>query len=537
MENGTQKIVLKHRNGQPLFRVNIFDNQEYVDFKISGKFNVEDEEGNVVIKNVKSSLKWRIKIKESKSGKYRYFLVLYESFNKEQAEQKLAQARKIDENAKIRVLGGDIYLDDRKVNNNTKYMITVGNFTTELEARRNIKSFQPEFLPRVERECVKLPEGQLEVFDAEYEKSAELANAVRIVPEDVQTKIKLFSIRSFNDLLQKDTYKDLVYNGTIEFRLDEHGNLMGISEIPLESYMKRVIFSEIGTDLPLEFSKSLAIVCRSEAMARIQHRNLGEPFDYTYTGETLRYYGEDFEDENIEKAVALTEGQVIYAESFVRDTPFHLICGGHTEDATIDGERYEGAYFTGRYDWKESVKEYADLSDETVVRKWILSRPDAWCNLKGREIPDSLEIAKSYFRWEVDYSRQELEEVIRKKTGEDIGILFEIIPLVRGSSGRLLEIELIGSLRNYRIRGELAIREALAYERLPSSCFLVERELDETGTPISFTFVGAGQGHGVGMCKTGAAVMAMENYTFQQILEHYFEDCQIQSIYEVNLEK
>jgi SpoIID/LytB domain protein len=92
-------------------------------------------------------------------------------------------------------------------------------------------------------------------------------------------------------------------------------------------------------------------------------------------------------------------------------------------------------------------------------------------------------------------------------------------------------------LKNYRIRGEFNIREALAYDYLPSSCFLVEGELDETGTPISFVFVGAGHGHGVGMCKTGAAIMATEGHTSEKILEHYFEACDIKSIYEVDLEK
>lgn len=536
MESSGRKIHLKHLKGQPLFRISVFRGQEYVDFKVMGKFNVEDGEGNEIIRKVKSSLKWRVKIKESKPGKSRYFLVLYESFDKARVEQKLKLAQHIDEKAKIQVVGGDIFLDNRKINNNTKYMLTAGNFPTEIEARRAFKQFQPEFIPRLEREMIKEPQGILEIFDAEYDKSAEVENVVRIVPEDVQTKVKIFGIRTFDDILQKNHFKDLVYNGTIEFRFDQQGNLMGISEIPLESYLKRVIYSEIGTELPLEFSKSLAIVCRSEAMARIEHRNLGEPYDYCHTGETLRYFGEDFEDDGIDKAVEMTEGQVIFADNFVRDTPFHLICGGHTEDATSDGEKNEGSFFSGRYDWKKEIKEFADLSDEKTVRKWINSRPDAWCNLKGRQVPQSLEWVKKYFRWEVDYSRRELEEIIRKKTGEDIGILFEIIPIIRGCSGRLLEVELIGSLRNYRIRGELNIREALSYERLPSTCFITERELDDTGTPISFTFVGAGQGHGVGMCKTGAAVMAVENFTSQQILEHYFESCQIHSIYEMDLE-
>ncbi len=487
-------------------------------------------------KKIHSDLKWRVKIKESRPGKDQYFLILYESFDKKSAAAKLKLAQSIDDSAEIQILGGDIFLDNRKINNNAKYIIKAGTFSSEMSARKAFKRFQPEFIPSVEKECAKEPSGHLEAFDAEYDLSAEMADVIRIVPDEVDTKIKIFGIRSFDDILQREHFTDLVYNGTIEFRFDNQGMLRAISEIPLESYLKRVIYSEIGANLPLEFSKSLAIVCRSEAMARIYHSRLGDPYDYSNTGEILRYYGVDFDDETIDKAVQLTSGQVIFsADDSIRDSPFHLICGGHTEDGSGIGDNGTAVIFKGKYDWSSKPKGIGKLSTEAAVEKWIDARPDTWCNLKGRKLPESLERVKKYFRWEVNYSRRELEEIIRKKTGEDIGILFEIMPLLRGCSGQLKEIELIGSLKNYRIRDQLNIREVLSYDYLPSSCFMVERDLDETGTPISFTFVGAGHGHGVGMCKTCAAIMAMEGNSCQEILDHYFEECHIESIYEISL--
>ncbi|MFQ5583421.1 MAG: SpoIID/LytB domain-containing protein, partial [Calditrichia bacterium] len=341
---------------------------------------------------------------------------------------------------------------------------------------------------------------------------------------------------TFDDILQKNHYSDQTFNGTIELRLDNQGNLMAISEVPLEKYLKRAIYSEVGTELPLEFLKSFAIVARSEAIARIKHKQLGESFDYCNTGHSLRYLGNDFEDENIEEAVESTRGQVLSTNDHIRDTPFHLVCGGHTEDASGIWGSVDRPFFKGRYDWKSLPKDFTTLKDEKMVRKWIESRPQVWCNLKGRKIPPALEKYKQYFRWELSYSRRELEEIIHKKTGEDVGTLFDIFPMSRGNSGRLSEIELIGSLKNYRIKGLFNIREALAYDYLPSSCFIIEKELDETGTPIMFTFIGAGQGHGVGLCKTGAAVMAYEgNKKCEYILKHYFQESNIRSIYEIDL--
>ncbi len=531
MEGSAAKYQLKQVNGEPVFRVGLFRNQEHVDFKVMGKFSLQDETGADLVKKISSDLKWRVKIKDSKPGKEQFFLVIFDSFSKEVAEQQLKKVKALDDSAELKVLGGENYVQNRKISTNTKYIITAGKYSTEMAARKAFKKFQPEFIPYVEKEQLREPQGSLEAFDAEYDKSAEVANVLRIVPEDINTKIKVFGVRSFNDILQKDYFDDLVYNGVLEFRFDIQGRLMAISEVPLETYLKRVLFSEAGPSLPLDYYKSLAIVARSEAMARVNHEQLGDPFDYDNIGKTLRYFGADFDEEMIDKAVEETRGEVFFAKDVILDTPFHLICGGHTEDSAVPGEKGEEVLFKGKYDWHTVPDDFTTLQDELMVRKWIHSRPDTWSNLKGRSLPPSLERVKKYFRWEMNYSRKELEELIRKKTGEDIGILFEVIPLQRGRSGRLKEVELIGSLKNYRIRGQLNIREALAYDYLPSSCFIVEGELDDTGTPISFTFVGAGQGHGIGMCKTGAAVMAMEGKNSKEILEHYFESCDIKSIY------
>ncbi len=537
MPDKTTEIHLKNLGDEPVFRIGVVEAQEHIDFRVLGEFSILDSSDNVIFTGLNSSLKWRVKIKESRAGSERYHLILYETFNSSRIEQKLKIAKEYDPETQVEVLGGDIYLNERKINNNTKYVLVSGDYKTELEARKNFKRFQPEFNPSVMKETVRQPRGVLEFFDAEYDKSAEAKNSLKVVPADMNSKIRLYNIRSYDEILQKERLEERVYNGAIEFRIDNRGKVMAISELPLESYIKRVIFSEIGTDLPVEFSKSLAIVSRSEVLARVEHKHLGDPFDLCDWGHCLRYYGKDFDDPNIEQAVEETRGQVILSDhNNICDTYFNLICGGHTEDATGVWEMDEAPQFHGKYDWKEIPKDFTTLQDEGMVRRWIVSRPDAWCNLRGRSVPGSLEQYKKYFRWEVDYTRKDLENIIRRKTGEDIGDLFDIVPLRRGRSGRLKEIELIGSLKNYRITGELNIRESLAYDYLESSCFVVEKELDNIGTPISFTLVGAGQGHGVGMCKTGAAVMALEGYKSQEILNHYFENCEIRSIYSLKMD-
>jgi len=247
MAKNIQRIDLKTVNDEPVFRIGLFEGQDFIDFRIEGKFNVENENGEVLIKNVESDLKWRIKIKESRPGKEHYFLILYEALDEKKILEKLELAREYDPNVQIRTIGGDIYLNGKKLTNNTKYLLVSGDYASEIDAKRDAMRFQPRFSARVEKETLKQARGELEVFDAEYEYSAETDNVVRIVPHDYKTKVHLYNIRSFDEILGKELHRDHFYNGTIEFRIDNKGSLMAISELPLETYLKRVVYSEIGT--------------------------------------------------------------------------------------------------------------------------------------------------------------------------------------------------------------------------------------------------------------------------------------------------
>jgi SpoIID/LytB domain protein len=172
-----------------------------------------------------------------------------------------------------------------------------------------------------------------------------------------------------------------------------------------------------------------------------------------------------------------------------------------------------------------------DLSTESGVRKWIFSSPDVCCNLANTTLPISADYGRKHFRWEVSFSRQELEAIIKDKTGVDIGTLFDILPVKRGCSGRLMEIEILGSRRNLRVKRELPIRRALSDSALESSCFVVDVVNDDSGTPMEVVFNGAGWGHGVGMCQCGAARMAYEGASCEDIFKFYFPGTMVEKIY------
>ena len=118
--------------------------------------------------------------------------------------------------------------------------------------------------------------------------------------------------------------------------------------------------------------------------------------------------------------------------------------------------------------------------------------------------------------------RMMLEKIIARNTGHDIGTFYDIIPLERGVSGRLMLIEILGSRMNLKLKKEINIRRALSPTMLESSCFIVDIQQDEEGLPVEITLSGAGWGHGSGMCQVGAASLGLQGRTYREILAHYY---------------
>ncbi|HOC46749.1 MAG TPA: hypothetical protein PKM26_09115, partial [Syntrophorhabdaceae bacterium] len=136
-----------------------------------------------------------------------------------------------------------------------------------------------------------------------------------------------------------------------------------------------------------------------------------------------------------------------------------------------------------------------------------------------------------FFRWKVEYSKGQLENVIREKSGIDFGTLKDLTPLERGPSGRIKRLRIVGSKQSIVIGKELEIRRWLSPTHLYSSAFVVSVKKGPDGQPEGFIFNGAGWGHGVGLCQIGAAVMAKKGFTAEEILGHYFTGAEIKKIY------
>lgn len=113
------------------------------------------------------------------------------------------------------------------------------------------------------------------------------------------------------------------------------------------------------------------------------------------------------------------------------------------------------------------------------------------------------------------------------KVNVNVGDVLDIEPVTRGESQRVATLKVTGTQRTATIEG-IRIRSALGVRE---SLFVVIRDRDEKGNVTSFRLRGRGWGHGVGLCQVGAYGLALEGYTYQQILKHFYTGIQVTRVY------
>ena len=349
--------------------------------------------------------------------------------------------------------------------------------------------------------------------------------------------------------------EDQTFHGDLILRPVKDGTICAINEIPLEDYLASVISSEMSGAAPMEFLKAHAILARSWLLAALNRRKKTEETSTPAgkitekEGEVIRWYDREDHDlfdvcaddhcqryqgitkivsEQIEEAIRETRGIVITYQDEICDARYSKACGGITEN-------FNTAWDDKRVPYLGSISDasvpHRPIRTEEEAGRWILSNPEAYCHTKDERLlekilPDFDRGTKGFFRWTIEYSREELEEILREKSGFDFGTLKKIVPLSRGPSGRISRLKIVGSKRSIVVGKELEIRRWLSRSHLYSSAFLVTVEAER------FIFHGAGWGHGVGLCQIGAAVMATRGFSAEEILRHYFRGVEIQKIYE-----
>jgi SpoIID/LytB domain protein len=407
------------------------------------------------------------------------------------------------------------------------------------------------------------PSGSGIEIATEYELSGLGPSEYRLTPGAASSSFVLRNVTIGIDFhWQRE--QDQEFQGGLKLKLDAEGRLTVVNEIPIEAYLASVISSEMSADAHPELLKAHSIISRSWLLAQLEpwKRERRKPaFDRQTTGgskQLIRWYDQESHagfdvcaddhcqryqgvakaaSPEVSEAIRATYGQVLAFDGELCDARFSKSCGGMTESFDAAWEEVKLPYLAVAYDGEEFPAGFdLPLTREAHAAKWIRHSPPAFCHandqgLLKKILPDFDQETADFYRWRVVIAQAELQEVLRRKLGVDFGAIGRLEPVERGGSGRIVRLRIVGERETMVIGKELEIRRALSPAHLYSSAFVVEADGSPGGVPAQFTLIGAGWGHGVGLCQIGAALMAERGYDYRQILGHYYRGAQLYRLY------
>lgn len=359
--------------------------------------------------------------------------------------------------------------------------------------------------------------------------------------------------------------------GTLHFVV-ESDKICAINELPVERYLESVISSEMSATSSLELLKAHAVISRSWLLAQMKkRREVAESgnnffsfvkkddrlirwydredhtiFDVCADDHCQRYQGITKETSpHVAEAIRQTKGQILMDGDDICDARFSKCCGGVTEEFQYCWEDTPKNYLSSVRDIIQGVKSAGtaapaplpSLQDEAAADAWIRSNPPAFCNTTDKKILSQVlndydQETADFYRWKVTLTQEKLKQLLDEKLKMNFGDILDLQAEERGKSGRISKLRIVGTEKTFVIGKELEIRRALSDTHLYSSAFVVDRcDIDEKGVPQRFDIIGAGWGHGVGLCQIGAAVMGEEGFDYDAILLHYYQGAEIKKVY------
>lgn len=361
------------------------------------------------------------------------------------------------------------------------------------------------------------------------------------------------------------------FKGALKMIVND-GKICAINLIHVEDYLLSVISSEMNAAAPIEFLKSHAVISRSWLLAQMDKRKKlnktkkeNSFFSFLKTDHSLirwydrqdhtlfdvcaddhcqRYQGVNkATNSQVKQAIEETRGQILSYNGTICDARFSKCCGGMMERYSACWEDIDYPYLMPVRDCmgNENVNDgFTPLDIEENAVRWIQNQPDAFCNTSDKRILSMVlnsydQETTNFYRWSVEYTQQQISELINRKTKINFGNIIDIIPVKRGKSARITLMRVVGTMHTFSFGKELEIRRILSESHLLSSAFYVEKQFNENNTngiPDKFILHGAGWGHGVGLCQIGAAVMGDQGYDYRKILQHYYPNSNILKMYE-----
>lgn len=337
--------------------------------------------------------------------------------------------------------------------------------------------------------------------------------------------------------------QDQTFGGTLCL-VNNGGRVQVINELSVEDYLLSVISSEMSATSSLQLLKAHAVISRSWVLGKILATNKQPVPTQQQSSDTAitssnaalrhiirwydteshslfhvcaddhcqRYQGISNVNPSVQRAIDETRGEVLMYQGEVCDARFSKCCGGVLEE-------FQNCWQDTPFDYLSAKTDYIDDPRASSVK-------DAFCNTDNQEVlrqvlNDYDQETQQFYRWTVEYTTEEISQLVQRKSGIDFGTITGLVPVHRGPSHRITQLHIIGTKTSAVVGKELEIRKWLSPTHLYSSAFDVEQ------TPHGFRLHGRGWGHGVGLCQIGAAVMGSLGFDYKEILMHYYPNVEV----------
>lgn len=390
---------------------------------------------------------------------------------------------------------------------------------------------------------------------------------ISIVPAVLTGRIQLLSVNRSQGIPS--------YRGHIELLRTAEG-IAVVNELPLEEYLFSVVPSEMPASYPLEALKAQAICARTYAyghMLRAGYPRYGAHVD---DSTSYQVYNNITEADSTTTAVKETYGQMILTdEGTVANTYYYSTsCGVGTTASiwkTVEAQMLDYLKSSRLSPNPENPVQTDDgavaagsteITAETTAEE--LSEEESFRDFITQTHAEDYEAQEGWYRWtytvkEIDVDRilETLKNryeangklILTLKDGDyssqnikNFSKVTDITIVKRGPGGVADELVIATDKGTYKIISEYNIRAVLCDgvtrvvrqdgsevsmpSLLPSAFFVIEPSHDKKNM-IGYNIIGGGFGHGVGMSQNGAKNMALQGLGAEQILNFFYEGCEI----------
>ncbi len=351
------------------------------------------------------------------------------------------------------------------------------------------------------------------------------------VPEQVAGPVQITSNYGLLGVTGlKRAGKQALYHGAFELVKNNNNTFNLVNMIEVEEYLKGVVPNEMPVSFGLEALKAQSVAARNYVLSP---RTKASPnYDVVDSVASQVYYGANTEKPLADKAVKETEGVVAIYNWDLILAQYSSTAGGYTESyanafsdpKTKEFPSHDKPYLRAKPD----IITQTPLNNEEAANAYYKSKPDAY------------DIRSPYYRWEREWSADELKNALQStlaaqsatgfvkpafNKGDKLDDIVEIKVLRRGESGKIIEMEIVTRSQTYKVFKELVVRRLITKDgkALPSANVVFDNIRDEAGNLVSIHAYGGGFGHGVGLSQFGAGFMGSELHKpYEKILQHYY---------------